>query len=371
MSGYKNILFSLLLLALFIPMVQQVYPVIPQRNLKGAVVLPDYPDYSPNNVFSGQFQKDYAEWYEFHAGLRPFLIRLRNQIYYGFFGETGTAVRPGKAGQFYSWDYWSAYRGYDGFWKDTVANRVERLAELRDSLENRNKKLLCVIAPNKVRILPGYLPPKMSAEPGNKTYYNWYKQDLRIHGIPLLDLNKYFQDIKDTVLKPLFANTSIHWSGYGMNLGISKIIDSLEVLGQRDHVNMRYAKWVMKDSVISSDRDMVDLLNILFEPETEPLAFPVYDMEQSTQDKRARVLIIGDSFFWNFYSFDVRFDIFHPSSRFWYYNSTEYDLEGVMKSVSDLSASETVENVDYVVIMATEANLSRFPFGFASKYLQE
>ena len=367
----KNILFGFILVLLCAPLLNKFVPIIPDKPLRGAVNIPDSPELSARHWFSGSFQEKYVNRYEFEVGLRSFLIRLRNHCFYALFGETSTNVRKGEASQFYSWDYWSAFKGYDIMDRDSLVARVESLAALRDSLSKRGKVLLCVIAPNKVRYMPEYLPEALDKEPGNPTLYDWYRSELELRGIPLLDLNKYFIEAKDTVLKPLFANTSIHWSGYGMNLGIKKLIETLEVLGQRRHINLRYASWVMKDSVIHSDRDMVDLLNILVEPPTEPLAYPVYHMEERTEERRVKVLLIGDSFFWNFYSFDVRFEVFHPSTRFWYYNNTQYDLYETSTPVSELSAWESCKHVDYVVIMATEANLHLFPYGFPEKYLQE
>ncbi len=128
--------------------------------------------------------------------------------------------------------------------------------------------------------MPENLPERLSKEPAKLTNYESYSRLIVEAGIPLLDLNGEFLNYKDTVLKPLFSNTSTHWSGYGMHLGMSTLIDQLEGLGQRSLINMRYAEWVMKDSCIDSDRDMVDLMNLLYPPSTELLAFPVYDLDR-------------------------------------------------------------------------------------------
>lgn len=359
------------MLALFMPIIQSIYPLIPQRDLKGAFTIPDKPELNAESWVSGAFQSEYSAWYEYQVGMRPFLIRLRNQLYYELFNKSTTFVRPGKGGQFFSWDYWSAFKGYDGVNLAQVEEQAKLLSWLNDSLLKKDKHLLCVIAPNKVRYMPENLPDQWDDEPGRETFYQFYKEALSEHGIPLLDLNKTYLEMKDTVLKPLFANTSTHWNGYGMHLGISMIIDSLEVLGQRNHLNLRYAEWVMMDSVIESDRDMVDLMNLLCEPPTEPQAFPVYDLDTTDDNEPVRILIIGDSFFWNFYSFDVRHQIFHPSTRFWYYGKTEFDLEGNKRGMEYLSAIAAINDVDYVVILATESNLPQFPYGFPDKYLSE
>lgn len=369
MTRLKNILFGSLLLALFLPLLYQVYPWYEARPLHGAIVEPEKPELTETSWWEGSFQQQYSTYYEYHIGLRPFLIRLRNQLYYWMYDQSTTHVVPGKNGQFFSWDYWAAFRGIDFAGSDSLELRTERLLELRDSLKSSGVELLVVIAPNKVRYMPENLPERLAPVPGSETNYDWYTRTLKNAGIPLLDFNARFIQAKDTVLKPLFSGTSIHWSGYGMHLAISEIIDTLEVLGQRNHVNMRYADWVMTDSAISSDRDMVDLMNLLFPPATEDLAFPEYDLDTTGKARPVNMLLIGDSFFWNFYAFDVRKQIFSAESKFWYYNKTQMDLDGNRKPVDSLSARQAVEKVDYVVIMATESNLDRFPYGFPEDYL--
>lgn len=356
---------------MFLPLTYQVYPWFEEKPLNGAIEEPPKPQLSSKSWWEGSFQQGYSAYYEYQVGLRPFLIRLRNQLYYWMYDQSTTYVVPGKSDQFFSWDYWAAYRGLDFVGVDTISARVERIAALRQRLNLVGKELLVVIAPNKVRYMPELLPERLDKLPGKETNYRFYRHRLKRAEVPLLDFNDCFIQAKDTVLKPLFANTSIHWSGYGMHLAISKIIDTLEVLGQRNHINMRYADWVMADSAISSDRDMVDLMNLLLPPSTEPLAFPDYNLDTLDTATPVKMLLVGDSFFWNFYSFPVRHQIFAPESRFWYYNNTQMDLAGNRTPVDSLSATRAVSGVDYVIILATESNLDRFPYGFPGDYLEE
>lgn len=371
MTRIKKILFALILAALFLPLSYQIHPWVGLVPLKGVTVEPKKPELTTSNWWSGLYQQNYSSYYEYHIGLRPLLIRLRNQLYYWFYHQSTTYVVPGRDGQFFSWDYWASYRGLDFVGKDSVEARAERIGQLRDQLNQTGKELLVVMAPNKVRYMPENLPERLDKSPGSQTNYECYRNALERTGIPVLDFNEDFIKAKDTVLTPLFANTSIHWSGYGMHLAINAIIETLESLGQRNHINLGYTKWETMDSSISSDRDMVDLMNLLLPPDTEELAFPVYSLNSSGDACPVKLLLIGDSFFWNFYSFPVRYQIFAPESRFWYYNRTQMDLSGNRTPVETLSATRAVSEVDYVVILATEANLDRFPYGFPADYLGE
>lgn len=358
------------MLFLLVPLVQQTYPFVKTKPLAGAFVVPDKPELNGKSWWSGSFQQEYNAYYEFEVGLRPFLVRLRNQLFYWSFHQSTTFVTPGTSSQFYSWDYWAAYRGLDFRGLEKVREEVNLLVSLNESLIARNKKLLCVIAPNKVRYMPEFLPERLSKQSSDLTNYESYSRLIAEAGIPFLDLNNEFLEYKDTVLKPLFSNTSTHWSGYGMHLGISALIDQLESLGQQDLKNMRYAEWVMKDSCIDSDRDMIDLMNLLYPPSTEALAFPVYDLDTTGRAEPVKVLIIGDSFFWNFYAFNVRKEIFHPDSRFLYYNKSQMDMDGNRSAFNEADLPAILDKVDYVVILATEANLDKFPYGFPQSYFR-
>ncbi|MDZ7848083.1 MAG: hypothetical protein U5L96_15755 [Owenweeksia sp.] len=156
-----------------------------------------------------------------------------------------------------------------------------------------------------------------------------------------------------------------------MNLGVAWMIDTLEALGGKNLLNVR-AEWRLRDSTLpTSDRDMAELMNLLYPVPSEPLAFPDFDLSGQEGAQPANILIIGDSFFWNYYAFEIRHQLFHPSTRFWYYNNTQRDLYGQETPVSELSAHEAVRNADYVVILATEANLHMFPYSFPEKFLEE
>ncbi len=358
------------MLFLWLPLLQQGKPVMTTKPLKGAFEIPEKPELSQESWWNASYQNQFNSYYEYQVGLRPWLIRLRNQLYYWLYDQSTTYVTPGKSNQFYSWDYWAAFQGLDYLGEEMIADKVKLLSTLKDSLQRRNKDLLCVIAPNKVRYMPEYLPDRLSTEAGKRTNYKSFTEMLAAHQVPTIDFNQSFIERKDTVLNPLFASTSTHWSAYGMHLGISMVIDSLEALGQRNLINMRYADWVMKDSCIDSDRDMVDLMNLLFPPATEPLAFPIYNLDTTGRAEPARVLIIGDSFFWNFYAFDIRKSIFSEGSKFLYYNTTQMDLEGNRIPFDPSALPSIMEQVDYVVILATESNLDRFPYGFPETYFE-
>ncbi len=371
MKSFKNILSILILLVLLLPAAQQYFKLAELEPLHGAYHLPDTVSPTLSHIASGEFQEKYSAYYEYQIGFRPFFIRLRNQLYFWFFQKSTNHIVIGNNNQLFPWDYWFAYVGQYSISEDTVNHRVELIKELSDSLKAKNKTFLCVIAPNKVRCMPEIIPREHASTPSSKTTYHKFLQAFGETDVPLLDLNDYFLKAIDTSRYPLFANTSVHWSGYGMNLGMKKMLEELERLSGKDIVNLEFEGWEMKDSTIVSDVDMSNLMNLLIPYQTEKLAFPVYKNLKEQQAQPARILIIGDSFFWNFYNFTIIWEVFDLKSRFWYYNNTQMDMEQKSTPISELSEHAAVDSADFVIIMATEINLYQFPYGFPEAYLYE
>lgn len=371
MKWFKNILFFMLLALLCVPLVQQLTKVVEVEPLSGAYNLPDTVPLTGETWFEGEFQGKYSPYYEYVFGFRPVFVRLRNQLHFWLYHESTNTVVPGEDDQLFAWGYWADFRGFNRLAKDSLEVKMKHLAMLQDSLQKMNKPMLLVIAPNKVRYMPEHLPRHFEKEAGEESNYAYTLDLLKKYELPVLDLNGLFLKMKDTVSFPLFANTSTHWSGYGMNLGMKYMIDTLEKMSGDDLKNIRFSGWALRDSSLSSDRDMGELMNLLFPYDTEPLAFPQWNLQGQDSAQKTNVLLIGDSFFWNYYAWGEMFEIFDMKTRFWYYNNTQMDLEQASTPVEELSAREAIKNADYVVILATEANLHLFPYGFPEKYLSE
>lgn len=359
------------MMLLSLPFIQEHFQIVEEKPLFGAVVEPEKPDLSIENWFSGEFQEEYQPYYEYQIGFRPFFIRLKNQLHFWLFNKSTTYAVVGKENQLYSWDYYNVYRGNNFLGEDSIRAKVDNLVMLRDSLEVLEKPLLCVIAPNKVRSRPQYLPDHYDKRPGENSNYLSMVDELEANGLHYLDLNQWFVEIDRIVPHTLYANTSTHWSGYGMSLGYARMIERLEEMSGKDLINMNWSGIEVIDSSFGSDRDMSDLMNLLFPIQTEKLAFPQFELDNQGDAEPVKALVIGDSFFWNLYAFDEMKKIFHEDTRLWYYNKTQMDLDQTRISVSELSAHEAVQNADFVIILGTDANMNAFPYGFPEKFLNE
>ncbi len=353
---------------LCLPLFQQVFKPFEQRPLSGAYNLPDTVPLTLGNWASGQFQDKYSPFYEYDIGFRPSFVRLRNQLYYWTYHKSTNYISVGKQDQLYAWNYWAPYWGLDLVTEDSVAARVQRVALLREKLDSMGVPLLVVVGANKVRYMPEYLPDDLQQEERLPNNYQNYLPAFRKAGITVVDFNAVFSGLKPKVGKAMFPNTGTHWSAYGMGMCLDSII-SFADRNQNDALhNLTVDGFIKRDSIVESDIDLSNDLNLWFPIDRQPNLFP--DIEISKNGRKARLFVIGDSFYWNLYQLDAFYEVVDSSSHYWYYNNTDIAFNGERHPVEEYNPVELAAEADAVILLATEANLHLFPFEFPKEFLQ-
>lgn len=371
MHTFKNILFAGIIVFLFAPLAQLSFTVFEVAPLSGVHYSVDRPSLTFPGFYSGNFQTQVETFFKSSDAMRPPFIKVHNQLHYFKTGKSTNFVVVGKEDQLFSYDYWSAYKGFNYKGYTALKADVIKLKKLQNALRLLNKPFLYVIAPNKVRYMPEFLPNDLDGAPTDSCDYRTTLRLFKEMDINYLDLNAVFLQLKDTVRYPLFANTSIHWSGYGMSLGIQRILDSLENLGSEDILNLKFKNWHLQDSSITADKDMADLMNLVWPISTQKLAFPTVDLNNQSAAKPAKPFVVGDSFFWNLYYWDYRFQLLDEDMRFWYYNNKEMRFCLPDTVLHGKNASSLIETSDFVVFVTTEANLKNLTYGFPERFFKD
>jgi len=370
----KNIFFAIILLSLLLPAAQKEYDLVELKPLHGYFLEQDtFVPPTKQTFISGDFQEKYSNYYEHSLGFRPFLVRLRNQYMYSVYHKSMVYAFIGKEGQLFSQDYWETYRGMDFIGEDSIHYKFDKLIAFRDSLKQDNKHLLCVLAPNKVRLLAQYLPDNYNTNEGEQNNYKSWIQLFKENDIAFIDVNDWYSDIMDTASYELFPNTGTHWNSYGMHLVLDSILRRFQQMDTSEVIReMEWKGWQLKDSAMTSDLDLANDMNLIFPLQLRPMAFPIYPENKTEKGVLPKTFILGDSFFWGFYGLNIFQETLHHYSRFWYYNNTQMDMaQGSNTPVKELNAHEVIKDKKYVLLMATEANLDLFPFGICEKYLNE
>lgn len=361
----KNIIFSIILILLILPFVQEQFDIFKINPLKGSFKKLEEPEFSFSTYYSGEFQNKYNDYLEQNIGFRPFFIRVNNQIAFSVY-DTALAnwVTIGKRNYLYEENYIIAYLGRDFIGKEKIENKIEKIKFLQDTLQKIEVKLVLIFAPGKASFYPEYIPNKYNPSEKTISNYDYYTKRCSEKGINYIDFNDYFIQMKDTSRYLLVPKCGIHWSLYGVAIAVDSLKKYME---KSQNIKMLDITWdtieVTKD-LRDTDYDIADGMNLLFTIPHQKMAYPKLLFEKNPDKTRPNVITIADSYYWNIFGSGMATQLFGNNS-FWYYNKMAHNTEySEPKKVDELSVKQEIESQDFIFLLSSEINLHKFAFGF-------
>ena len=350
--------------------------------MEGVVVEEAKPEFTFRNCCNGSFQQQVEPYLKQHLGCREPLIRLYNQYLWDFYGKTPVTdveVVFGKDGWMYEpWvvaDYYQRqfrfYASDSAQMATLLTEEAHRLSQLQQALEPYGTHLFVCMAPAKDMICPEYLPenqdtryddqPKISARYFNEEIYTQL-------GVNHLNLEQWFLQIKDTADFMLFPKTGTHWTRYASLYAADTLIRYMEHLGEINIPNLVIGPKHLGKKAIDPDDDLESLLNLM-----RPLPKPKYYYAKASSDHdttavKPKVIVIGDSFWWNI-CLQLPLEEFFSSAPYWYYNSTVHYYEH-FTSVDQLNLLEELTSADYIVLLYSATQQYHMNDGFTRKALE-
>ncbi len=370
----------LLGLVLFASMIQKATHLWKFEELKGVEVPKPMPDLTLKSYVDGSFQSGTEAYLMQNFGFREPLLRCYNQYLWDFFGKTYVSrgiLVFGKDGWLYEpWvveDYYQIHFHQHAANADQMTQRLakeaKRVYQLQHILDSYNIKLFVSLAPSKDMIYPEYLPENRNAGfDGEKKMSArvFYKEEYPKLRINFLDLEECFLQVKDTADFMLFPKTGTHWSKYGALFAADTLISYMEHLGG---INLRNIIIMPRrlEAAQTADMDLEQLLNLI-----RPLPRPMYYYAATTTDMDStavmpKMLIIGDSYWWNIANQIPLQEIF-SSSPYWYYNSTIY-FDPSYRSVKEVDIVEEILSSDFINLFYSTTQLYRLNNDFTKKAL--
>ncbi|WP_303309512.1 hypothetical protein [Hymenobacter sp. BT730] len=362
----KRALFLLLLLLLLIPGLQARFHWLEETPLAGAYVQAPHPEFSVQSLLAGTYQPQLEQYLEDRIGFRSGLIRLRNQLSFSLLrvarssdlviGRHDVLFQPGVVNSYLGKDYLGARE---------IRYRVRRMQVVQQELAKRGIPFLFVMAPNKARFQPEDLPFTVGKPVKDSSNYEGFMREMKASSIQLLDLSQLLAQWKDTSRYALFPRGGTHWSGYAVALTADTLFRRMEQLGKFDLIDFHRQGplEVRQDSVRLTDSDLSAPLNLVFDYQHYPMAYPqvVFDPLRPTQ-QRPNLLISGDSFTWGFMQFYPYLQtLFAPESRFWgvdgaiFSYTPNYTRTG--EQLEQLDLRQQVESRQFIMMLETEHNL--------------
>jgi hypothetical protein len=359
-----KLIFSLILLLLLAPALLQYTQPIDWKPLSGDLPKIQGKELNLETWTSGAFQNGFDQDLRTQMGGREILTRIYNQWDYSLFGKINAKnVVMGKEGYLFEENYLKAFRGEDFIGKDKIESQVQKIKFLQDTLAQLNKTLIIVFAAGKGSYFPEYFPDRGPALVNPSTNYGTYRKLLLENNINFIDFNHWFVQLKDSLSYPLFSKTGIHWSSYAELLVADSLLSYMENTRNIVLPSLQMLSIDWHHPPIHRDRDIEEGMNLLFPLDNDSMAYPQIAYHARSPVDSIRGLIVSDSYYWGLHNINFTKKAF-KEGHFWYYNNTVYPPYQGKHKVADIPIDQAFDTKDVILVMATEATLPNFAWGF-------
>lgn len=363
MKKSKSIVFAILLLGMSVPMIQHFTHFANEKGLRGSVINSTYQNISDSTWFNGHFQTNTDKYLNDNFGFRPDFVRINNQLDFSLYQKANAnGVVIGKEWYMYEYNYIKAYYGLDFIGDAAIAEKTRKLKFIQDTLQKQGKQLLVVFAVGKGSYLPEYFPDSINYKV-QRSNYKAYLEAFNDQQINHVDFQKWFLEKKDTTKYPIYGKGGIHWSKYAESLVADSMLRLMKTMTESKFPDLIIEGYDVESKNKNGDYDIGEGINILFQAETFPMAYPKLRIE-NTQNNQTKTTFVADSYFWGMYRYGWVNSLFN-NGQFWFYNNEIYTNDLIADNhVSNVDIQQEIEKNDFIVLLSTDANLHKFAFGF-------
>ncbi len=351
----------------YLPVMQRAFPSLQAPVLGGSFERVDYPRFWPQKWLTGDYQEQFEQARRNQSPIAPFVVRHRNQLLRDAFGDSGAPrVVYGENNYFFAAEYCEAYAGTDYTGRSAIQARVQQLQRIQELLGPEGPRLLVLLPPGKPRVLPENLPSFYRERQADSTNWQVFSELLAHSGVPFLNFEFLILE-KEAFPYPIYPQFGLHWSYYGATVAADSMRRKMEHLIGKELPVMEYQRSVeVRDSLMSTDKELLYGANIMREPPAKPMPYPSIEYRRDSLTYLPKVLVIGDSYYKIWYDYGIQQGLFHPESSFWYYYGTIYPPQGGQHARSLPILKETLSR-DIILLPHAEINLNNFGFGYLDK----
>jgi hypothetical protein len=367
MATKKYTLFTIILAFLLLPFIQYYTHIFKVKELSGWYKKYQAPTFVIGKWFSAEFQDSFTEYFENNFGFRPWFVKLKNQTVFTLFNKVNTSsVVIGQDGYLYEPYYIKAYNGLNYLGDSIILHISDSLNIINNILADKNISLIVCLAAGKGTFYPEYFPDQYLNKRAEKTNYLMFKKMLSKTNINIIDFNELFLKMKDTSQYILYPKYGTHWSEYGAIIAGDSLLHYVEKLRNIDLPDLIIDTIEMTNRLKGSDYDLGKCLNLFFQLPSETMAYPKIRWNTTNKDT-CHAIVISDSFYWQLFNKGWSTKAFMPGG-FWYYNRISHPGR---VSLNDIDYLNSIYHSDIIILMATEATLYKFPFGFSRDFFKK
>jgi len=365
MKIVQRILLLLVIMVLLFPEVQQRTGWIASAPLKGVFRVDTFPALKKESWLKGDFQSRMAPAYNDRVGFRSDLIRLRNQVDFSLFRlANAERIVVGKRGYLMAEQYLDAVLGKDYVGETLIREKVKLFKKVGDALwKQKGKLLVLVFPPDKGTFYPEYIPDRYLSVKEPVTNYKMYRKELEAAGANFIDFNLDFMQRKEHSRYILYPKTGIHWSNYGAMLAADSLSRYIEAKTGAKLPGMITDSIVVTNALRSPDGDMGETMNLIWVIPHPDMAYPAIHYDTGQGRKKVNALVVGDSFYWNWYYSGYIHNTF-SNEDFWYYNKDAYPKNFTTPtSVWQIDRRGVIDKADVIIILLVNAGYGNIGYG--------
>ena len=373
---YDLILFALLMVFLFVPLVQQWTGIFPVKPLKGVFEPTPKPELTFDNYRTNTYQTQAEKYVSENFGLREPVIRLYNQYVWSAYNKTYCHfIVPGKQGYLY---YALAVNEHFGTElpkhfksneeaEQAVEKELRQMNKLRHVLKDYGIEFVAFIAPDKPEVYPEYLP-RRDADTTTIHLVEYYTRRMKETGFPFINMTDWFVSMRDTASFPLFPKTDSHWR-YSAVYAYDSLFRFMNTLdGEAKFPKLHIGPPIAYESdKLEGDEET---LNLMFRISGDKTKYKSdITVEPDSTHRKPKVLFVGDSFIWSMAEFMPAKEIL-ADREVWFYNNTAFmGFDNQSKSVQDIDRLSHILSADYVVFYSAGHQWWEATYGFATDAL--
>ncbi|MCI4667899.1 MAG: hypothetical protein MRZ79_07035 [Bacteroidia bacterium] len=364
----QKIPWFLAVLVLLLPLIYQLTEFHWVRSLKGyQAPAKDTASLAWENFMDHSFQNYEESRLKYDLRFKPFYVRLNNELKYQLYDKfTLPEITEGKNRYLYSPASIQAYYGGENIDSSKVDQEIKTLRKSIDRLQESGTSFLFVIEPSKPGVYPEYLPDSDQQVDKPFPSYHLWKYYLEKYEIPILDTYSLFQSWKDTTDIALFCSGGYHWSQESIYKVWDTLYSRIEETSTKSLPAYSYGAPIVSQKPNKIDRDLADAANLFWSSlVNDTYVYPQIEV-QPTEGPKPKILLIGDSFFWNFHVDDIPKKFFDEDFYFWYYFNQVYvsGKNHYTKRKEPLKLEDAIEGTDVVILMMFLNNIRYGCWGF-------
>jgi len=370
----KYICFFALLFLLLTPALKQHTPLLNKEcnveSLKGWYPPVDSAKFSQKNWFNGNYQKQQEEFLKRNLKIRPYAVRVSNQIHYDWLGEIRRDIVEGEDNYLFETGYIYALQGKDFLGAQKIKEQSDKLKEVSDFLKNENDvDVIVVVAFDKARFYKDKLPKQYDLENVDSTNYETYLHFLKNNNIHVLDFNQYFLENKNKTEHNFGTKHGIHWSLYGGLLATDSIIGYIEKLKGKEITRLDKSEITKTTQPRKEDDDIGQSINLYYPLQPDSFSYFEHHLLEKKKEYKPNVALIGDSFCWTIWGQDIPHHYFGEETFFSFYYRDIYDVKwtpdiSIPKWREEKKLLSTFQQKDVIILLYTPMNMNTIGSGF-------